>query len=78
MTVIELIQKLERIAAEYGNQTLIECRNIAGDLDHLDAIYIDMSYSGSSVIVLDTWDYSQQQTQDYDRGDGVWREFPIQ
>lgn len=77
MTVIELIQKLERIAADYGNQTLIECRNIAGDLDYLDAVYQDMSYPGITVIVLDTWDHSQQQMQDYDRGDGVWRECPM-
>ena len=39
ITAQQLIQKLERIVAEYGPGTLVEARNPAGDFDYLQDDY---------------------------------------
>lgn len=77
MNAQQLIQKLERIVAEYGPATLVEARNPAGDFDYVEHVGLRLGVDGVSVISIETW---HEQTQDYDRGDGVFIEakFPQQ
>ncbi len=73
MNAIELIQRLERIVAEHGPAIQVEVRNVAGDRDYLD--YVGVAFNSRvSVVQLETWPPEDVPLQDYDRGDGVWRQ----